>query len=108
MIDKDRIESFRNRQRLRRNVRGIAAAVLPYEASGKIDVEAFQRHLMATDQVHLTMQSIIWTPLRELYVCGQTRFGSTCIGGLRRGQLAQYGYEAIDIVKVVEDMDGHA
>jgi 4-hydroxy-tetrahydrodipicolinate synthase len=33
---------------------GIAAALLPYQADGKIDVEAFQRHLVATDKVHLT------------------------------------------------------
>jgi len=48
------IEAFSQRQQLRRKVWGIAAALLPYEASGKVDVEAFQKHLVATNQVHLT------------------------------------------------------
>src|SRR5919201_3988552 len=54
MPKQDTIESLRNRQQLRRKVWGIAAALLPYQAEGKIDVEAFQRHLVATDKVHLT------------------------------------------------------
>ncbi len=37
-----------------RKVRGIAAALLPYTASGKIAVEAFQRHLIATHHAGLT------------------------------------------------------
>ncbi len=36
-----------------RKVRGIAAALLPYAESGKIAIEAFQRHLIATHGVGL-------------------------------------------------------
>src|SRR5882724_10704722 len=32
----------------RRKVQGIAAALLPFEPDGRIAVEAFQRHLLAT------------------------------------------------------------
>jgi 4-hydroxy-tetrahydrodipicolinate synthase len=38
---------------LRRKVEGIAAALLPFEASGKIAVDAFQRHLIHTQRVGL-------------------------------------------------------
>src|SRR2546427_9749274 len=54
MLQNPTIEAFSKRQQLRRRVWGIAAALLPYEASGKVDVEGFQRHLVATHQVHLT------------------------------------------------------
>ena len=54
MLQNPTIEAFSKRLQLRRRVWGIAAALLPYEASGKVDVEAFQRHLVATHQVHLT------------------------------------------------------
>jgi len=42
------IESIDERRRLRRKVQGIAAALLPLEADGRIAVEAFQNHLRAT------------------------------------------------------------
>ena len=54
MLQNPTIEAFSKRQQLRRKVWGIAAALLPYEANGKVDVEGFQSHLVATDQVHLT------------------------------------------------------
>jgi dihydrodipicolinate synthase/N-acetylneuraminate lyase len=43
-----RIESILHRQRLRRKVHGIAAALLPFESDGRIAVAAFQNHLRAT------------------------------------------------------------
>jgi 4-hydroxy-tetrahydrodipicolinate synthase len=43
-----RIEEFDQRRQTRRKVHGIAAALLPYEREGRIAVEAFQRHLVAT------------------------------------------------------------
>ena len=47
------IESIQHRQRFRRKVRGIAAALLPYTRDGQIAVEAFQRHLLATHHAGL-------------------------------------------------------
>src|SRR5690348_13171271 len=47
------IESLLSRQRPRRNVQGIAAALLPFEADGKIAVESFQNHLRATQRAGL-------------------------------------------------------
>jgi dihydrodipicolinate synthase/N-acetylneuraminate lyase len=47
------IEAFTKRQSLRCKVQGIAASVLPYEANGKVAVEAFQKHLQATQQAGL-------------------------------------------------------
>ena len=44
-IDITRIES---RRQFGRKVQGIAAALLPFQSSGRIAVEAFQRHLAAT------------------------------------------------------------
>src|SRR5882762_10555230 len=43
-----KIESIVQRQQLGRKVQGIAAALLPFEADGRIAVEAFQNHLRAT------------------------------------------------------------
>jgi len=48
------IETLEKRRRPGRGVKGIAAALLPYGADGKIAVEAFQRHLLATQQAGLT------------------------------------------------------
>lgn len=48
-----RIETLIERRRLRRKVQGIAAALLPYEADGRMAVEAFQRHLVATHRAGL-------------------------------------------------------
>ena len=42
------IETLMNRRKLHRKVHGIAAALLPYRSDGKIAVDAFQRHLVAT------------------------------------------------------------
>jgi len=47
------IESLLSRQRPRRKVQGIAAALLPFEADGKIAVESFQNHLRATHRAGL-------------------------------------------------------
>ena len=48
-----RIEAMIERQKLRRKVEGIAAALLPYSADGRVAVEAFQRHLAATERAGL-------------------------------------------------------
>ena len=47
------IESVTQRRRLRRKVQGIAAALLPYQSDGRIAVEAFQKHLIATHRAGL-------------------------------------------------------
>ena len=47
------IASLLQRQKPRRKVQGIAAALLPYAADGRVAVEAFQRHLQATRQAGL-------------------------------------------------------
>ena len=43
-----RVEDSIARLRPRRKVQGIAAALLPFERDGRIAVEAFQKHLLAT------------------------------------------------------------
>jgi dihydrodipicolinate synthase/N-acetylneuraminate lyase len=48
-----KIESLIERRQLRRQVQGIAAALLPFEADGRIAVEAFQNHLRATRRAGL-------------------------------------------------------
>src|ERR1044072_670316 len=47
------IENVVARIRPRRKVEGIAAALLPFEADGRVAVEAFQRHLVATQRAGL-------------------------------------------------------
>jgi dihydrodipicolinate synthase/N-acetylneuraminate lyase len=47
------IEALTKRQKPRRKVQGMAAALLPYQADGRIDVDAFQKHLLATQRVNL-------------------------------------------------------
>jgi len=47
------IEALIERRKLRRKVQGIAAAVLPYESDGRVAVDAFQRHLAATQRAGL-------------------------------------------------------
>jgi dihydrodipicolinate synthase/N-acetylneuraminate lyase len=42
------------RPRVHRKVQGIAAALLPFDADGKITIDAFQRHLQATHRAGLT------------------------------------------------------
>ena len=49
-----RVEHMIARLRPRRKVHGIAAALLPFEADGRIAVEAFQKHLIATREAGLT------------------------------------------------------
>src|SRR5712692_5405551 len=48
-----KIESMMEKRKLRREVQGIAAALLPFEADGRVAVEAFQRHLVATQRTGL-------------------------------------------------------
>jgi dihydrodipicolinate synthase/N-acetylneuraminate lyase len=47
------IESILQRQKPRRKVQGIAAALLPFAADGRVAVEAFQKHLQATHRAGL-------------------------------------------------------
>ena len=47
------IEAVTRQQKPRHKVYGIAAALLPYQTSGRVDVESFQRHLVATQQTQL-------------------------------------------------------
>ncbi|MBV8858040.1 MAG: dihydrodipicolinate synthase family protein [Acidobacteria bacterium] len=48
------VESLIERLRPRRRVEGIAAALLPFEADGRVAFEAFQRNLRATHEAGLT------------------------------------------------------
>ncbi|OLD79989.1 MAG: hypothetical protein AUF67_14005 [Acidobacteria bacterium 13_1_20CM_58_21] len=48
-----KIGSINQRQQLGRKVQGIAAALLPFNANGRIAVEAFQNHLRATHSAGL-------------------------------------------------------
>ncbi|HMD38266.1 MAG TPA: dihydrodipicolinate synthase family protein [Candidatus Acidoferrum sp.] len=43
-----------DRQRKHRKVQGIAAALLPFESDGSVAVDAFQKHLVATQRAGLT------------------------------------------------------
>src|ERR1700732_1963113 len=47
------IDELTDRQKPRRNVQGIAAALLPYEAEGRVAVEAFAKQLTATHRAGL-------------------------------------------------------
>jgi 4-hydroxy-tetrahydrodipicolinate synthase len=47
------IKSLTERRKIGRKVQGIAAALLPFERDGRVAVDAFQRHLMATHQAGL-------------------------------------------------------
>jgi dihydrodipicolinate synthase/N-acetylneuraminate lyase len=47
------IEALIEKRQLRRKVHGIAAALLPYESDGRIAVEAFEKHLVATHRAGL-------------------------------------------------------
>jgi dihydrodipicolinate synthase/N-acetylneuraminate lyase len=47
------ITTMQQRRKLHREVRGIAAALLPYEANGRVATVAFQRHLVATHRAGL-------------------------------------------------------
>jgi len=48
-----KIDELTNQVKLRRKVQGIAAALLPYDMSGRVAVEAFKQHLVATHRVGL-------------------------------------------------------
>jgi len=48
-----KIETLTKQWQPRRKVQGIAAALLPFRENGKVAVEAFQRHLLATQQAGL-------------------------------------------------------
>jgi len=48
-----KIDSMMEKRKLCRKVQGIAAALLPYESDGRVAVEAFQRHLVATQRAGL-------------------------------------------------------
>src|SRR5215813_12673969 len=52
-LQRSTIEGLVQRLRVRRKVRGIAAALLPFQADGSVAVEAFQQHLQATQQAGL-------------------------------------------------------
>lgn len=47
------IETLIEQRRLRRKVQGVAAALLPYETEGKVAVDAFKQHLIATQRAGL-------------------------------------------------------
>ncbi len=47
------IEAMIRRKQFGRKVQGIAAALLPFEANGRVAVEAFQQHLRVTQQAGL-------------------------------------------------------
>ena len=47
------IASLIERRQPGRKVQGIAAALLPYESDGRVAVDAFKQHLVATDQAGL-------------------------------------------------------
>jgi dihydrodipicolinate synthase/N-acetylneuraminate lyase len=47
------IPTLIERRKLNRKVQGIAAALLPYGSEGKVSVEAFQQHLIATHRAGL-------------------------------------------------------
>src|ERR1700732_5132531 len=48
-----KIESMMEQRKLRRTVQGIAAALLPFESDGTVAIDAFQRHLVATQRAGL-------------------------------------------------------
>jgi dihydrodipicolinate synthase/N-acetylneuraminate lyase len=47
------IKTMQERRKLHREVQGISAALLPFEADGRVAVGAFQRHLLATHRAGL-------------------------------------------------------
>lgn len=47
------IEELLKRQKPRRRAEGVAAALLPYEADGRVAVEGFQQHIIATQRAGL-------------------------------------------------------
>ena len=53
MIQHDSIEELAERRQFRRKPQGIAASLLPYETDGRVAVESFQKHLIATQHAGL-------------------------------------------------------
>ena len=53
MSEPHTLDTIATRRRTCRRIEGIAAALLPYEADGKVAVEAFQRNLQSTHQAGL-------------------------------------------------------
>jgi 4-hydroxy-tetrahydrodipicolinate synthase len=49
-----RIDDIIHRVQPRRDIRGVAAALLPFEPGGRVAIEAFQEHLQATHRAGLT------------------------------------------------------
>src|ERR1700745_2592576 len=47
------VDEMRRRQKPRRKVQGISAALLPFEADRRVAVAAFQKHLVATQRAGL-------------------------------------------------------
>lgn len=52
-MQKPTIDSLMGRKKTCRKVQGIAAALLPFDSNGRIAVEAFQQHLLATHRAGL-------------------------------------------------------
>jgi dihydrodipicolinate synthase/N-acetylneuraminate lyase len=52
-VDRPTIAALLKRKQPSRKVQGIAAALLPYEANGKIAVDGFQKHVLATQRAGL-------------------------------------------------------
>jgi len=48
-----KLEALNERRQPLRKIQGIAAALLPYETDGRVAVESFQRHLLATHRAGL-------------------------------------------------------
>jgi 4-hydroxy-tetrahydrodipicolinate synthase len=53
LTQKPTIDSLIEKKRPRRKIEGIAAALLPFDSSGKIAVEAYQQHVVATHRAGL-------------------------------------------------------
>jgi dihydrodipicolinate synthase/N-acetylneuraminate lyase len=83
-MQKPTIDALIDRKKLHRKVHGIAAALLPYEAEGKVAVEAFQRHLLATQQAGLmnavNMDTGYVNLLTEIEKAHVLRWTQECLG----------------------------
>ena len=47
------IENLESRRKFGRKIQGMSAALLPYEKDGRVAVQAFQTHLVATQRAGL-------------------------------------------------------
>jgi dihydrodipicolinate synthase/N-acetylneuraminate lyase len=83
-MPKPTIDALIERKKLHRKVEGIAAALLPFDAIGKIAVQAFQQHLVATHRAGL-MNAVnmdtgyvnLLTPAEKMQVL---RWARECLG----------------------------